>query len=223
MARQQVCHGILGETEAVVHPVAERRAALGCVVVEFAVDPFEQALQVVGQRVARGNDSLTLVGFEGIAGWSRGRLALRRVEPDDLLKLLGIEANDHAIPDDERRHNEVAGQRQQLSVGFRTLADVAVVELDGVLVQEIPNTAAFLSSRRPRIGVQTVENDSFHVLLHSYRPAQLTAGRPSLTPKPKMHKNNLTRSRSSRSLGRRTLAAGREIGQLKAPSPARRC
>ena len=182
VALQQVRHGVLGEAEAVVHPVAERRAALGCVVVEFAVDPVEQVPQIVRQRGTGRDDPLTLVGLQRVPRWRRRRFGFRGVEPDDLLKLLRVEADDLTIPRDQRRHDKIAGEGQQLGVGVGTLSDVAVVELDGVRVQEVPNTAALLSSRRPRIGVQAVENNSFHVSLHSYRPAQLTAGRPSLTP-----------------------------------------
>ena len=101
------------------------------------------------------------------------------MEPKDLLKLFWIEPDHRPIARDQCRDDEFARQREQLCVCFRTLADVAIVELDGVLVQEIPNTAALLSSRRPRIAIQAVENYLFHVSLHSPLPPALVVPRVS--------------------------------------------
>jgi hypothetical protein len=84
--------------------------------------------------------------------------AILPVGGDDPLDALGIEAHDGLVSVHEHRDHEAAGERLELALGLLALADVAVVELDAVRVQVVPNAAALLSGGGPGVGVQAVED-----------------------------------------------------------------
>jgi hypothetical protein len=80
------------------------------------------------------------------------------VRGDHPLDALGIETHDRLVSVHEDGHHEASGERLQLALGLFALADVAVVELDALRVQVVPNAAALLSGGCSGVRVQAVED-----------------------------------------------------------------